>query len=302
MLAQPLDGALDPALVVQRALGLPDVEAHAEMRQRGLDAGAHSLRCPGADDPVGVGVGLARWPRRPCPDLVRQLGRQLGDIGPAIGLLGQRQSAAERPHRGAKDADLDPEVVEVVLARDAMPGALQHATQEVADEGAARVADVQRAGRVGGHELDVDVARVARRQLPEGRAGGAGSVEAGGHEPWRQAQVDEARRRDLDRGERRAVVDAPDGRGQRLGDGEWRAPHGPCQLHREAERDVAVLGVAGVLDLDRRSLGLIGQGRQLAALDGLASARVTSAWTWLRMGVLTVDGTGRVLLLGGPEA
>ena len=55
VLAQPLDRALDPALVVQPRLARPDVEVDAEVLEAGLDAGA---------DPAG----------RPAPEDVRRVG------------------------------------------------------------------------------------------------------------------------------------------------------------------------------------------------------------------------------------
>ncbi len=65
--------------------------------------------------------------------------------------------------RGAEVAHLGPEIVEVVLARDAVAGRLEHAAEEVAHERAARVADVERPGGVGRHELHVDPLRRRRR-------------------------------------------------------------------------------------------------------------------------------------------
>ena len=116
-----------------------------------------------------------------------------------------RRAATEAPSMRTWRA----RVVEVVLARDAVPAALEHPAEQVADERAARVADRQRAGRVGRDELDVDMPRVVRPHAAEAVVGQPGLVEHVLQERWREPQVDEAGRRDLD------VLEHHHGRGSR---------------------------------------------------------------------------------------
>ena len=82
-------------------------------------------------------------------------------------LLGQGLAPPDRDDRGAEVPHLGPEVVEVVLARDLVAGRLEHAAEEVADERAAGVADVERPGGVGRDELHVDPPRVGAGTRPQ---------------------------------------------------------------------------------------------------------------------------------------
>ena len=130
---------------------------HAEPFEAGLDAAPDVLRRPAPDVPGGrFGVALDR--RR---EIGRQLRREVVDVGAAVAVLGDLGPGADRDHRRAQVADLRPEVVEVVLARRLVAGRLEHAAQQVADERAPRVADVERARRIGRHELDVDPLRAS---------------------------------------------------------------------------------------------------------------------------------------------
>ena len=163
---QPLDRLVHPAVAVERALGLPDVEVDAEPLQRRLDPGSHPLRRPAAEDlgPVGSGGGSCRR------DVVRHRRREVADVLAVIAVLGHRLAVPGREHGRTELADLGAEVVEVVLARHDLPAGLEDAAQEVADERAARVADVEWPGRVRRHELDVDLARdVGPEPAPVGR-------------------------------------------------------------------------------------------------------------------------------------
>ena len=85
----------------------------------------------------------------------------LGDVdhvGACVPILGHRGLAAEglevaRLHRGAEPIHLRAGVVEVVLALDGLAHRLEQARDRVAQDRVARVPDVQRARRVGAHEL-----------------------------------------------------------------------------------------------------------------------------------------------------
>jgi hypothetical protein len=60
-----------------------------------------------------------------------------------------------------------------------------------------------------------------------------------------------------------------DGAGDRLGDGQWRSPERPRELHRQVRREIAVFLLGRPLDFDVRR-GLVGRRLgQLAGLDGL---------------------------------
>ena len=107
---------------------------------------------------VGVGAGSVAA----GPDVVGQRGRQLVDVVALVAVLGHRLAALSAATDAPRLPIWAPEVVEVVLARDLLAAGLEHAAQQVADERAARVADVERAGRVGRHELDVDRAGADR--------------------------------------------------------------------------------------------------------------------------------------------
>ena len=110
---------------------------------------------PAAQRPIDVrGVGAGGRGGR--PDVGRELGREVGHVVALVAVLGERLAAMQRRDGCAEDADLAARIVEVVLARDALAAGLEDAAEQVADERAARVADVQRPGRVGRHELDVD--------------------------------------------------------------------------------------------------------------------------------------------------
>src|SRR6185369_17274518 len=66
-----------------------------------------------------------------------------------------------RPRRLAEQAHLPPEVVDVILALDIPARRLEEARRHVAEDGATPVADVQRSGRVGAHELDLHLPSLA---------------------------------------------------------------------------------------------------------------------------------------------
>ena len=149
------------------------------------------------------------------------------------------QASAELVHLRAA-------VVDVELAGDLGAGAGQHPGERVTDRGPAGVAEVQRAGRVGRDELEVDraalqavarpVARRRRRRWPGDLALGVGG----------DPDVDEAGAGDLDRGDR--VVGAQPG-GEQLGELARSSPAALAELHRDVGGVVPVLGVLGTLDL-----------------------------------------------------
>ena len=166
--------------------------------------------------------------------------------------------AVAQVQRAGERLDLRAAVVDVVFAGDGKAGMAEHRRQRVAEHGAAAVADMQRPGRVGRAELDVD--RPAAPDLAAAivRPGG----EHGRHLPLpesrAQAEVDEAggghrHARDLafalQRGRQLA--------GQRHG----RLARGLGQDQGGIGRGLAVAGVARRIDGDAVQLEL---GRQAA--------------------------------------
>ena len=260
-LAQALDRSGDPALVVEPRLARPDVEMHAERLEAGLDPFADATGRPPTDDGRGIGaVGGGGG-----PDVVGDGRHQVMDVGALVAVLGHRLTALERGDGRAQVADLRTRIVEVVLARDPLAAGLEDATEQVADERATSVADVERPGRVGGHELDVDRPGAGRGDAtPGGRIG----EDRGDRRLERlvaQTEVEEPRRRHLGaRDRRRGRV----GRGfvrhlgrQRLRDRQRRHAIRPGQLHREVAGEVAMGRVGGAFDLDRRSRRVSGEDR-----------------------------------------
>jgi len=141
--------------------------------------------------------------------------------------------------------DLGAGVVEVVLAGDLRAARGQHPAQRVADRGPPGAAQVQRAGRVGGDELEVHVApgqlvagavaRARGEDLPDDRALGVGG----------QAQVDEPGPGDLGAGDAVAGGQLLGQPGRELARVHAGLLGGP---QRDVGRVVAVVGVAGTLD------------------------------------------------------
>ena len=117
----------------------------------------------------------------------------------------------------------------------------------VAEGGPAGVADVQRAGRVGGDELEVHglpgegvVVAVAVALLDDGlgEAAGRGGVEG---------DVDETGARDVHRGD---AVDGADAAGELVGELARAGAERLRQFHGDVGRPVAVLSVLGPLQAD----------------------------------------------------
>ena len=109
--------------------------------ERCLDARPDPIRRPAPGRPgafvLGVVAGAAA-PRRSSG----QLAGELDDVLAVVAVLGDLAALADREDRRAEVLHLGARVVEVVLARDPLAAGLEHAREQVADEGAARVADV----------------------------------------------------------------------------------------------------------------------------------------------------------------
>ena len=241
---------VDGAGLVQRVLVEVDVEVDAEVVQRLADLGEHQVdaaraeRLVGLVERQGARVGLAGG-----EGVGDDLLRDLGDVVAAVAVLGRRLAQRPRQQRAGEAVDLRAVVVEVVLAAHGGAGRLEHPREAVADRRPAHAADVQRARRVGGDELEVERDAGERLVLPvlgallDDRArqlAGGGRVEP---------DVEEAGTGDLDR---RDALGLREPAGELLGE---RARVGAGllgQLHRHVGGPVAVVALPGSLEVHGR--------------------------------------------------
>ena len=175
-----------------------------------------SKRTPKRSSVARTSSSISSTPRRPSAS--RSSGsipsaairsRQLDDVLAPVAVLGRLLARHAGGDRVGEAVDLGAGVVDVVLALDLVADRLQQAHQRVAVGGVAAAADVQRAGRVGGDELDQD----PLRRLDRGRA----EVVAGGDQGGQRApvpgvgeeEVDEAGAGDLDPLEAAGAAEVP---------------------------------------------------------------------------------------------
>src|SRR6185436_20678765 len=109
--SKALDRARDPAVLVQRALARPDIEADAETGEACLDLLAHDPGRPMAEVAVRVDAGR----RRRLPGLRRHRRSEVLDVLAVVAVIGHRLAPMDRGDRGAQIRDLAAHVVEVVL-------------------------------------------------------------------------------------------------------------------------------------------------------------------------------------------
>ena len=193
------------------------------------------------------------------------------DVVAVISVRGDLLAAPDGGNRRAEVRDLTTRVVEVVLARHSLPARLEDPAQQVADERAAGIPDVERPGRVGRDELDVDRATSHRRDAtPFVRLGedlGDRRLERSIGEP----EIQEPRRgnrRGGDRGRSRSFGRfARQLAGQCLGDRERGHSIRPGELHRQGRGEVTVGGLSGPLDFDRGACPIVRKAGQLAGRD-----------------------------------
>jgi hypothetical protein len=259
---QRLHGGFDLAVAVERGLQIIIVELDAEGLQVLVLLVAQVGDGEAADrfDVVHIAGGGGRLAVAGRDGFLRQ--EVVGDVLDVVAVVGRLgplgvarlEAAGARLHRGRQGGDLDAGVVVVELAGDLVALGFEQRGHGIAQRGLAAVADVQRAGRVGRDEFDDHMmagagiaAAVGLALLQDGARhrllGGVG-----------QAQVDEARTRDLGRGDQalglRIGLQGGDQAGgqlariglQRLG-----------QLHRDIAGDVAVGRVARALERDVRN-------------------------------------------------
>ena len=132
-------------------------------------------------------------------DVVGHLGRPLADVLALVAVLGELLPAFRADQRAAEDAHLHAAVVQVVLPVDDVAGALEDAGQRVAVGGPPPAAGVERTGRVGGDELDVDPPATAEVEARVAVLATGDHVDEDVVEPrLPEVEVDEPRAGDLD--------------------------------------------------------------------------------------------------------
>ena len=246
---------LDQPLAVQLGLGKDDVELDAELpqvfvllrplRQQGdCAAAAHPL----VRRQVGESAPLAREGR---------LG-ELDQVLPLIAAFGKLRRASHlllhpRPQRAGELVDLDPGVVHVELTRHRVAGPLEQRRQRVAQRRPASVAHVQRARRIGRHELDVHLEPPPRVAPPVVPASRKDLVEHPRELRLGEKEVDEPRACDLDlfhvtRWQLERLQ-------QLLGDVPGLAAEQRGEYQGEVCRGVAVRGIARRFDFELRYRG-----------------------------------------------
>lgn len=233
-----------------------DIEVGAELVQAGLDVVEHQLHALRAEglDPLGLGEV------EDTGGLGDDLLGDVDDVLTGIAVLGCGKALRGRLQRPGEAVDLGAVVVEVVLAGDLRAAGGQDASECVADRGPAGSTEVDRAGRVGGHELEVDhlvgdlVA--AAVVLPLLEHGGDDGVLCGGGQP----DVDESGACDL------GLLDAlggGEGLGQPAGEITGHDAEALAELECDVGGIVTVIGAAWALDHDR-----IGDQRGVEAMVG----------------------------------
>ncbi len=248
----------------------------AEVIEAGFDAGPNLLRRPAAGSPAGI---LARLLGR-GQNFGRQLLGHVVDVVAVVAVLGDLAAFANGHDRCAEILHLAAEIVEVVLALDLMAGGRQDAAQEIAGEGAPSIADVERPGRVGRHELDVDVLRMLGGDAAPGRRVAQNLLRRSRQSVVGEADVEEPWRRHFHRDDGGVGVRGRGGHmgGDRRGDLERRAAVWLGQPQGDVAGKVAPGRVRGALDRDRRvvwlcGFGQIGLSARPGGFNGLADLR-----------------------------
>ena len=279
LLAQALDGVLHVAIGGQRAFREKVVVDHAEAQKVVADVGQAPVQAGIEHDPVvgraeqlagardqgvdvqflvaalrfigGQAVGdVQRAEAQPVAFLGAQAARDFRDVLALVAVVRKAHvHAAEfvvtQPHAHRQDVHLPASVIDVVLALHLVPGRFQQVGDRRAVGRAAAVADMERAVRIGRHELHRH--RVARpwrlpailRALLEHAAH---RCQAAG---LRNLEIDKARAGDLDPGNMLGLTEIRD---QCFGQFPGLHACGLGQQEGDIGRIVAVLARLGPLD------------------------------------------------------
>ena len=249
-------GRLDGPGLEQRILVEVDVEVGAEFMQGLADVGEHQLHAGGAEGLLHLGVGAGEH----VGVLLDDLRGDVGDVAAAVAVLRRRLALGGGDEGAGEAVDLLAVVVEVVLAGHLRATGRQHAAQRVADGRPAGAAQVDRAGGVGGDELQVDLGTGVIVAMAPLLAGGEDLRDDLALRRRAQADVDEARarhRRLVDAVGRGELVHQPAGDVARLRSGATGG------LHGHVGGVIAVLRVAGALDDD-----VVGKHRRVQVVFG----------------------------------
>ena len=197
-----------------------------------------------------------------------------GDLGGEFGLGHRRADGLEvAPVGGPGEGDdLRAGIVDVVFLGDLEPGLGQQVGEGVADHGAAAMADMHRAGGIGGDILDVDLDAGAGGGVAVGFPGRQDDGQQGAERCRMQAEVDEAGSGGLGGGDFGRGVQVLDQGGGDLG---RRLAGGLGRDHGGVGRHVAMGGVRVGVTSTRAAIsggrsGTIWQRRE----DGFAQAGV----------------------------
>ena len=191
---QPGHRRVDATVRVKRALEIVAVELHAESHQVAILFAAQLGHGKPADR-FDIGEIAA--------DLGQVALRDLANVLAVVAVFGKRRLLAQqflgaRTHRDREILDLLARIVVIELARHRKALRREQAADRIAQRRLPAMADVQRTGRVGGHEFD-------HHRFAQVRARQAERVELGEHprdnrlpRRRRQHDVDEARAGDVD--------------------------------------------------------------------------------------------------------
>ena len=239
-----LHGLLRQAAVTYVALFRgPHVEVHAVGGERAALLLDHALDGPAAEV-LEARALVAGHVARTARGAV--FPGEVGQVFARIAVLRQGGALAEllayaRLERARERLELGAGVVHVELGRDRRALRAQQPRERIADGGGARVHDDERAGGVGGDELQARALAAVAGALPVGGAGGEDRVQRARRPRRRQEDVEESRAGHLDArdlGHRRKILR------ERVGDLARRPLGGARQRHRDVRRVVAVLGLA----------------------------------------------------------
>ena len=148
-----LDGLLHGTGLEEGVLVEVDIEVHAELVEGLLNLGEHHLHARGAEGFLDLGIAAVEGGRV----LLQHTLSDLLDVIAAVTVLRGRLALSCGHQRTRKAVDLSAVIVEVVLAGHLRAGGFEHAAQRIAHGGPAGTAQVDRASRVRGDELQVNL-------------------------------------------------------------------------------------------------------------------------------------------------
>jgi hypothetical protein len=248
-----------PAGGDDRALRGEDIVHDAERREIGANERHHlgDREVAQRRQPLRLGRGAPLV--AVAPD---ERGGRVLEIGAGIKSLGDRiHGLAERlaitqMERARERLDLGAGIVDVVFAADRKTRFGEQRGERIADDGAATMADMHRAGRIGRDILDIDGLACAHRRSAIGRAGAQHFREPRLPEHIAKPQIEEAGAGDRDR---RHVGLALEPQLQFAGERARRDLRLLREHHRRIGREVAVRGIARRLDRDAGQVEAHGQ-------------------------------------------